>query len=582
MDWSQLRTILWLRWRLTRNQWSRGGTVNAVLSIIVMFFLFLLGAAGGIAGIIFGAFVLDNAKGITLLGVWDVIIFLFLLFWLIGLVSEIQRSETIDIGKLLHLPVLLKDVFFINYIASNATLSIIIFAPLMLGLCIGLALGYSWMMIVMLPLVIGFIFMISSWTYCLRGWLVTLMKNQRRRRTVIAVVTFCFLVITQLPNLIGNFYGHRERHRPGTDVSSQSQKQTGEVPPRISGRTIPPSLLFAHKIVPFLWVGNGAKSLTDNSPWAAVLGTAGTFGLGWLGIRRAYRTTIRFYQGAAAGSKIKKKTRKEKTVTFTKNSLAESLPFVSDEASALAMAFFQNLKRAPEIKMMLATNLFMMLFFSMMMFFQHPGSIGSNFKPFITVGVIMFSFFGLVQLMFNQFGYDRSGFRLLVLSPVSRKYILQGKNLAFSPVAMCIGGFLLLIVKLLLRIPFFTFLASIFQLITAYLLLSIVGNLISIINPYRIAPGSMKPTKMSTLNVILLVLSNLLFSIAIIPIVIPPAAELLLTKVISMPAGLFNLCLSAILLPVTVFFYKRSLTHLGNLLQKREKKILEIVTREIE
>lgn len=579
MDWNQLRTILWLRWRLTRNQWSRGGTVNAVLSIIAIIFFFLLGAAGGIAGIIFGAFVLDDAKGITLLGVWDVIILLFLLFWLIGLVSEIQRSETIDIGKLLHLPVLLKDVFSINYIASHATLSIIIFAPLMLGLCIGLALGYSWMMIVMLPLVIGFIFMMSSWTYCLRGWLVTLMKNQRRRRTVIAVVTFCFLVITQLPNLLGNFYGHRERHRPGTSVSSQEQTAPGMSK---IGRTIPPSLLFAHKIVPFLWVGNGAKSLTDNNPWAAVLGTAGTFGLGWLGIRRAYRTTIRFYQGAAAGDRVKSKHKKERTVTHVKNRLEESLPFVSDEASALALAFFQNLKRAPEIKMMLATNFLMLLFFCIMIFFRHPGSIGNNFKPFITVGVIMFSFFGLVQLMFNQFGYDRHGFRLLVLSPVSRKYILQGKNLSFLPLAMGIGGFLLIIVKLFLQIPIFTFLAAILQLITAYLLLSIVGNLVSIINPYRIAPGSMKPTKMSTLNVILLIMSNLLFSIAIIPIVIPPAAELILTKVISMPAGLFNLCLSVILLPVTVFFYKRSLTHLGILLQSREKKILEIVTREIE
>ena len=26
---SQLYTVLWLRWRLTRNQWSRGGPVNA-------------------------------------------------------------------------------------------------------------------------------------------------------------------------------------------------------------------------------------------------------------------------------------------------------------------------------------------------------------------------------------------------------------------------------------------------------------------------------------------------------------------------------------------------------------------------
>jgi Na+/melibiose symporter-like transporter len=34
MNWTQIRTVLWLRWRLTRNQWSRGGQLNAVLTMI--------------------------------------------------------------------------------------------------------------------------------------------------------------------------------------------------------------------------------------------------------------------------------------------------------------------------------------------------------------------------------------------------------------------------------------------------------------------------------------------------------------------------------------------------------------------
>ena len=34
MNWEQLQTILWLRWRLTRNQFVRGGQVNAVLAIL--------------------------------------------------------------------------------------------------------------------------------------------------------------------------------------------------------------------------------------------------------------------------------------------------------------------------------------------------------------------------------------------------------------------------------------------------------------------------------------------------------------------------------------------------------------------
>ncbi|MEJ2647100.1 MAG: hypothetical protein P8016_01670 [Sedimentisphaerales bacterium] len=148
MDWSQLRTILWLRWRLTRNQWSRGGTLNLILTLIIMIIVLLIGAIGGIAGLLFGAFALDTFSPVRMLVMWDVIIAAFLFFWVIGLVSEIQRSESIDIGKLLHLPASLKDIFIINYFASLLTLSIIVFVPVMLGLCIGLALGRSLMMAV--------------------------------------------------------------------------------------------------------------------------------------------------------------------------------------------------------------------------------------------------------------------------------------------------------------------------------------------------------------------------------------------------------------------------------------------------
>lgn len=31
----QLKTILWLRWRLTRNQWQRTGGLGAVLAVFI-------------------------------------------------------------------------------------------------------------------------------------------------------------------------------------------------------------------------------------------------------------------------------------------------------------------------------------------------------------------------------------------------------------------------------------------------------------------------------------------------------------------------------------------------------------------
>ena len=36
MNWTQLQAMLWLRWRLTRNQWRRGGQLNAVITLILL------------------------------------------------------------------------------------------------------------------------------------------------------------------------------------------------------------------------------------------------------------------------------------------------------------------------------------------------------------------------------------------------------------------------------------------------------------------------------------------------------------------------------------------------------------------
>ncbi|NIO40381.1 MAG: hypothetical protein GTO41_09405, partial [Burkholderiales bacterium] len=175
-----------------------------MLTIIILFIGLGIGFIGGIVGLLAGTFALSKASPPIILVVWDMLIGVFLFFWLAGIVSEIQRSETIDISRLLHLPISLRNVFLINYIASHLTASIILFLPGMLGLSAGLILGGKGFMILMFPLVLGIIFMVTAWTYCLRGWLVTLMMNKRRRRAIIAGVTFAFILLSQLPYILGN------------------------------------------------------------------------------------------------------------------------------------------------------------------------------------------------------------------------------------------------------------------------------------------------------------------------------------------------------------------------------------------
>lgn len=165
MDGHQLGTLLWLRWRLTRNQWRRGGQVNAVIMMVATWIGLSFGVVGGIAGILGGIFGLTKSPPWGIMLAWDGLVAVFSFLWLLGIVTELQRSEMIDLGRLLHLPVSLREVFVINYIASHLSLSLAIMVPTMLGLTLGLALGRGLSMALLGPLVVAFFFAISAWTY---------------------------------------------------------------------------------------------------------------------------------------------------------------------------------------------------------------------------------------------------------------------------------------------------------------------------------------------------------------------------------------------------------------------------------
>ena len=436
-------------------------------------------------------------------------------------------------------------------------------------------------MVAMLPLVLGFVFMVTAWTYCLRGWLVTLMMNPRRRRAVIAGITFAFILLVQLPNFLGNVVFDRKHERPKSSETVPSDEPGDSAATTRDKVVVGGALLTAHKFVPFLWVGNGAMALASGSAWPAVLGAVGLSGLGALGLRRAYRSTLCFYQGRTRIEKARRRPKAQRTASPS-TFLERRLPGVSDDAAALALTFFRSLSRASEVKIMLGANLILLLFFGAMILLRRSSAVADDMKPFFATGAVVFTFFGLVQLMFNSFGLDRGGFRVLVLLPVPRRQILLGKNLAFLPIAAGIGLTLLVLVKFALHISLVVILAALLQLVAAFFLLSMLGNLASILVPHRVAPGSLKPTKTSAVTTFLILITRLLFPIAMLPIFAAPVMGLLLSRVGWLPAAPANLVVSAIVLGLLALLYRLSLDRLGDLLQRREKQILDIVTHAVE
>jgi len=215
-------------------------------------------------------------------------------------------------------------------------------------------------------------------------------------------------------------------------------------------------------------------------------------------------------------------------------------------------------------------------------FWRASPKIPAAAKPFIVVGAMGLSLFMLVQFLANQFGFDRQGFRALVLSPVERRLILLGKNLATWPVGASFGLLALTMFSFWLRLPILVAVAAVFQLATLLLLGSLAGNLLSILVPFHIAAGSMKPTKMPALAMLTMVLFQFLFPVVMLPVFVPALLELL-WQLAGWPVLVpVNLIFSVLLATLTATLYWRTLGSFGRLLQQREIRILNTVTAEQE
>jgi len=151
------------------------------------------------------------------------------------------------------------------------------------------------------------------------------------------------------------------------------------------------------------------------------------------------------------------------------------------------------------------------------------------------------------------------------------------------PVVLGIGLALLAAAAILYRIALLTVLAAVMQAVAAFLLLSTIGNAMSSLVPFRVAPGSLKPTKTRTTTTVMIVLSHLLvLPLAMVPLFLGPVLGWWLAGGASVPAQLVNLAVSAALLVGLALAYWASLAPLGKLLARREKEILRVVTQEVE
>jgi len=210
------------------------------------------------------------------------------------------------------------------------------------------------------------------------------------------------------------------------------------------------SFVIGNAIVPPGWLPLGAEFAAKQNVIPGLLGTFGFAGIAWLSLWRAYQTTLRLYTGQFTAGKKGAVSAIDTTVPAVKESasaprlnlLEWRLPWVSEPTAAVALGGFRSLIRAPEAKMMLLTPVIMLVVFGSLFMsnaftskgskespeWMQPFTMPEFVSPLIAYGAMSMSLLSIGQFVGNQFGFDRGGFRALVLSAAAAPPDSPGKE----------------------------------------------------------------------------------------------------------------------------------------------------------
>ncbi len=585
MNHGQINTILWLRSRLTWNQWRRGGKLELFLGILFTVGSAVLGACSFLAGAVGGTMMLGAAEPRLVLYLWLGLTLGFLCWWGFGVLNELQRSEVLDLSRMLQLPIAAADVFVVNYVASHLSLTLIAFIPGMLGLALGGAFARGPAMLWLVPLALAFVIAVTAWTYWLRGCLAGWLVNPRQRRTAIMVTSLVLLTAAQVPGLL--FLKHlrdeRVRPKPANRAEAILRAKADKAAMEANFQTA----IAAQKFVPLFWLPAGAHALAEGRTGPAIGFTFGCLALAAVGLHLAYRGTVRFYRGetdarAATPLRQRKATGPPDVPdAFRRPRLIERrISGIPDEAAAVAVATMRASLRASDVRMGVVSVMFIALMSFVVALFAPPPELSPAQAIFAPTAMLLVSLGMSATYLLNVFGTDRHGFRAMVLSPMARWQVLLGKNLAW--LWFCLPASLLLAAGgcVILRLPASVIAVLLLQWVALVAFAYAAGNTISILAPIRVEIGALKSNKVSTKTALLQLFFLLLFPMALTPVFLAPLAEWWWD---GGTAGAWaNAAVSALLALAAAMLYWKSLGPLGRLLQRREQRILEVVTAQVE
>lgn len=669
MRWAHLRAILWMRWRVLMNRISRRGKTAHALVILLVVLASLLAISSFLGTLGLGVAVLsensqDQKLPVYLMFAWSGITLMLLFGWMVGVMMELQRSESMSFQSLLHLPASLLGVHLYNYVGSFVSLSLFFVLPVMLGLAAASLAVFGAGMLLLLPLVVGFVCLLTALTYQLRGWLGTMMQDKRKRKNVITLITICFVLLVQIPNFInlmsrdaddlelveietpGEPAPGLEALQAAPDPASplaasagrnpaeeeafaslsleQRQAETDRIVAEAQASTErkiaenqaaadasvkerlaqlrererlknEKQLALAQLITtrvclffPLGWLPLGAHQVYAGNYGLALLCILGLFSLTALSLRRSYRTTLSFVTGVgsagerAPGKLPKAKAPQQDRVQSGPLFVGRSLPWIAEPVACVGLAGMRNLWKAPEFKLVFLMPLILLILALVMLITREAPEVHRLLRPAVGLGGLMLGVVSMQQILQNQFGMDRDGFRALVLSPIPRHQILLGKNLSAAPFALGIGFFFVLASQFSVPMGILALLGTLMLGLAGFLLLSLGANAASILSPMRFKEGALQAANAKFKVILMQFVSFFASMFMMLPLLLPLGFAALADWLgFGSPSSIY-IVTSGLLLLISVLLYRFVIPKQGAMLVKHEQRILDVLTRAVD
>ena len=616
MNLRHFRTLIWLRWRLALADLRKLGIASRILVGLLTAFAVVASLGGFFVALLVGVFGFPDAKPIHLLVVFDGFVVAFLFFWLIGFLAELQRGESLSLQKLLHLPISLRGAFLLNYAGSFVTLTMVMFLPVLLALGVALVITHGWRMLGVFPLLAGFLLLVTSVTYLVRGWLGSIMDNPKRRRTVVMFVTIGVILFFQLPGLSGMWFGNQfdddetraeYRQQLHALVAERDAEQTPEDRRRAltqeidqltadyeskrqanNQQTLDTVRTWGIRVnigIPFGWFPYGTYRLAEGTLIPCLLGSLGLFGLTAACLQWSFRSTVRHYRDSRSSRKSVKTSRRMPTGDEPARTVLDTpFPWLPSQSGMVAKTNLHNLIRTPAVKMQLIAPLIvpiMMGFVASTTLDELGARARLSAPPIIAIALLVMVHTTLMGVALNQFGYDGHAFRAYMLLPITGRDWLLGKNASLFPIFAAASGIAIGISGFLFPMTPFDLMACVLMSLASFLAMLIIGNFVSTRFPVAVPTSAMKKPKPDFKTVLAHLAVLFVFPFFYGPLAAPIALQAACRYFDWLPWLPVGFVLELLALTLTAWIYYALLPAAGRYLKNREKHVLETVTQNL-